>query len=103
MRSNSLVREVDPVGVDGPRRPVGEDLVAVLALHLHGLVLVHQGDVLGQVAPVQDTEEVGYIDTFGSREQQKSVTVSNWLKLCHCNQLNFTIRLGNWDIRKVSL
>ena len=57
MRSNSLVREVDPVCVDGPRRPVGEDLVAVLALHLHGLVLVHQGDVLGQVAPVGKNQD----------------------------------------------
>ena len=55
---NSLIREVDPVGVDGPGGPVGQDLVAVLALHLHRLVLVHESDVLRQVAPV------GWIGNF---------------------------------------
>ena len=53
-----LVREVDPVGVDCPGGPVGQDLVAVLALDLHRLVLVHQGDVLAQVAPVGGDTEV---------------------------------------------
>ena len=60
---NSLIREVDPVGVDGPGGPVGQDLVAVLALHLHRLVLVHEGDVLRQVAPV------GWIGNFNNRNK----------------------------------
>ena len=56
---NSLIREVDPVGVDGPGGPVGQDLVAVLALHLHRLVLVHEGDVLAEVAPFERSRVKG--------------------------------------------
>ena len=37
------------------------------------------------------TAEVCYNDTLGNG--QKSVTVSEWLILCHCKHLNFTIRL----------
>ena len=58
-----LVREVDPVGVDGPGGPVGQDLVAVLALDLHRLVLVHEGDVLAQVAP--RAEDLSALDALG--------------------------------------
>ena len=36
-------------------------------------------------------------DTLGN--QSKSVTVREWLILCHCNQLNFTIRLINWELK----
>ena len=53
MKTHSLVWKVDPVGVDGPGGPVGQDLVAVVALDLHRLVLVHEGDVLAEVAPVE--------------------------------------------------
>ena len=44
---------MNPVGVDGPGGPVGQDLFAVLALDLHRLVLVDEGDMLGKVAPVE--------------------------------------------------
>ena len=65
---NSLVREVDSVGVDGPGGPVGQDLVAVLALHLHRLVLVHEGDVLRQVAPVGWVENVKPLNKIGTEK-----------------------------------
>ena len=48
---------MNPVGVDGPGGPVGQDLFAVLALDLHRLVLVDEGDMLGEVAPVVQREK----------------------------------------------
>ena len=43
--------------MDGPGGPVGQDLFAVLALDLHRLVLVDEGDMLGEVAPVVQREK----------------------------------------------
>ena len=63
----------------------------------------HAGPILvgGEVNLLVSTEEVGYSDPLGN--YPISVTVSKWLLLCHCNQLNFTITLINWDLRNVSL
>ena len=44
--------------MDGSGGPVGQDLVAVVALDLHRLVLVHEGDVLAEVAPVKRRTQV---------------------------------------------
>ena len=68
IQTHSLVWKVDPVGVDGPGGPVGQDLVAVLALHLHRLVLVHEGDVLRQVAPVGWIENVKLLNKIGTEK-----------------------------------